>query len=279
MNILHSLQRVAGVSSAGICAYSSLLPRMSGQSQSWAEKLCNSAESVLVCLFPYDAGQESGNLSRYARGMDYHSVVESALSCFVLQAQAHYPANRFVILTDHSPLPETYAAYISGAGRLGDNGLIFDDVYGSFVFIGCIITDLAVTPTVGGRQCPHCGACRRACPGNAIGKDRTVNAARCLSALTQQNGELPPAAISALSAAPLVWGCDVCSEVCPLNRDLPPSPNPAFTKNRICSLSADDVAGLTRRQFSEKYAGRAFTWRGPAPLVRNLALQQKKKEL
>lgn len=278
MNILHSLRAVPGVSSAGICAYPSLLPRMSAQRRSWAEKLCPDAKSAFFALFPYDAGPETGNLSRYARGADYHAVAGRALNCFVLQVQPHYPANRFVVLTDDSPLPEAFGACLCGAGRLGDNGLIFDDAHGSFVFIGAVLTDLALPPTPGGRGCLHCGACRRACPTGALGADGAVDPSRCLSALTQQGGELPPAAAAAVAAAPRIWGCDVCSEACPLNRGAAPSPNPAFTENRIPSLAPGDLEGLTRRQFQERYPERAFTWRGPAPLRRNLALQQEKEQ-
>ncbi|MGE4548469.1 MAG: epoxyqueuosine reductase [Intestinibacillus sp.] len=278
MNILHSLSAVPGVSAAGICAFSALLPRMSVQSRSWAENLCPGAKSVLFALFPYDVGGESGNLSRYARGADYHAVIGSALSCFVLQVEPFYPANRFAVLADNSPLPEVYGAYFCGAGRLGDNGLIFDDVYGSYVFIGSILTDLPLEPTPGGRECLHCGACRRACPGGALGEDGTVDQARCLSALTQQGGDLPADAAAAVAASPLIWGCDVCSEVCPLNRSVPATPNPAFRENRLLSLCETDLDSLTRRQFAERYSGRAFTWRGPGPLRRNLSLRKKRHE-
>ncbi|MGE4549735.1 MAG: epoxyqueuosine reductase [Intestinibacillus sp.] len=278
MNILHSLRKIPGVSAAGVCTFAALLPRMSDQSRSWAEKLCPGAKSALFSLFPYNSGETSGNLSRYARGMDYHAVIASALSCFILQVQPAYPANRFVILTDHSPLPETYGAYLCGAGLLGDNGLIFDDLYGSYVFIGSILTDLQIDPTPGERQCLHCGMCRRACPSGALGEDGTVDQNRCLSALTQQGGELQPKEAAAVSNAPLIWGCDICSEVCPLNRGVPLTPNPAFMENRILSLESDDLAGLNRRQFHEKYPERAFTWRGPAPLRRNLTLHEKRQK-
>ena len=274
MNILHSLRAVSGVSAAGICAFAALIPRMSVQSRSWAENLCPGAKSVLFSLFPYDTGGENGNLSRYARGADYHAVIGSALSRFVLQVQQFYPANRFVVLTDDSPLPEVWGAYFCGAGRLGDNGLIFDEVYGSYVFIGSILTDLTLEPTSVGRECLHCGACRSACPGGALREDGTVDPQRCLSALTQQGGALPADTAAAVASSPLIWGCDVCSEVCPLNRSVPATPNPAFRENRILSLEDGDLDDLTRRQFSEKYPNRAFTWRGPGPLRRNLLLHK-----
>ena len=59
-----------------------------------------------------------------------------------------------------------------------------------------------------------------------------------------------------------------------MNRGAAQTTEPAFLQGQICSLSLADLDGLTRRQFTQKYPDRAFTWRGPAPLRRNLMLKQ-----
>lgn len=236
---------------------------------------CAGAVCAAVVLFPYLV-RDTGNLSLYARGADYHTVVRDALDPVCAALRRDFPQNTFVPLVDASPLPEVRAAWISGAGMLGKNGLIFDRVYGSFVFIGTVITDLPADPTPSAREtCPDCGACARACPTGAL-RDGWVDESACLSALTQSKQELSEEQLRQLAAHPLIWGCDTCSLVCPLNRAAQETPNPAFRQGRICSLAPEDVEGRTRKQLLRAFPDRAFTWRGPAPLVRGLSLKGQK---
>ncbi len=285
MNILDNLCATRGITSAGVCELRALVPFMSTSALEKAHALCPRASRVLVALFPYFAGETDGNLSLYARGMDYHAVIQRTLAPFAAQLGADS-----IALADDSPLPETQAARLSGVGKLGENGLIFDPVYGSFVFIGTILTaqelplqdalhrDGSRTPPPPAdarvQQCLHCGACRKTCPQCALAPDGSVDQCRCLSALTQQGGVLAPQAAQAVADHTLIWGCDRCQTICPLNRRVPLTDNPAFRDDRISNLSLADVDGLTRRQFAAKYPDRAFTWRGPKPLVRNLQLKE-----
>lgn len=284
MNILDSLCAVEGISSAGVCEFDALTPYFAPGARDKALALCPGAARVVVALFPYYAGNAPGNLALYARGADYHAVVQRLLAPFAERLADG------VVLADASPLPETQAARLAGVGKLGENGLIFDPLYGSYVVIGTILTTQPLPleaarhssgsptspPAPGDRllQCNHCGACRRACPLDALGKDGSVNPDRCLSALTQKNGPLAPWQTAALAQHPLIWGCDLCQTSCPLNRHVPETGNPAFREVLVCSLSRDALDGLTRRQFTEKFPLRAFTWRGPAPLLRNLTCKE-----
>ena len=289
MNILDSLCALDGISSAGVCELCRLFPVLDASAQARLFRLIPDARTVFVALFPYFSGDSPGNLSLYARGRDYHTVIRDTLTPFAarLTAQAGCHA---AILADDSPLPEVYAAYLSGVGEIGENGLLFDPDYGSWVFIGTIITDLPFSPApaahrlrastpppAAGRcalRCHHCGACRRVCPLGALSKDGHIDEIRCLSALSQKGGDLSAEAQSALRRHPLIWGCDLCQSICPLNRHVPETETAAFRERRVFSLTPDDLDGLTRRQFTEKYPDRAFTWRGPAPLRRNLKLKE-----
>ena len=268
------LSRVPYCGGTGICRFSDL--PMTEDARRAANQHCPNPRSVAVFLFPYLVRDTAPrNLSLYACGADYHAVIAAALAPLCLRLRRDFPDNTFVVLSDASPLPEVQAAWLSGAGILGSNGLIFDRTYGSFVFIGTILTDLACAPTPSEKQrCPDCGACRRSCPSGALHAGGHVACARCLSDLTQSKQELTPEQEQDLAEHPLIWGCDTCSLVCPLNRGVPETPNPAFREGRLTALEEADLDGLTRKQFLARYPERAFTWRGPKPLQRNLRLKQ-----
>lgn len=276
MDIISRLRRLPAVCAAGACPVSALA--LGENAQDWLDRLCPDARTVLLALFPYFAGERPGNLSLYARGRDYHAVIRDALSPVSDELAAAYPANRFVILADDSPIPEVRAAALAGLGMLGENGLLLHETYGSYVFIGTIVTDLALGVECAAiRPCLQCGACRRACPGGAI-DGGGVHPERCLSALTQRGGAVTGGEAEALRAHALIWGCDRCQTVCPLNRGVPLTDSPAFREDLIDFLTPDALDGLTRRAFSEKYPDRAFTWKGPAPLRRNLDLKTEKHD-
>lgn len=271
MDILSYFSAVPYTGGIGMCTLSAL--SLSPEQQTWLDRLCAGARSIAVVLFPYLV-RDAGTLSLYARGMDYHTVIRDALQPVCDTLQRDFPENQFVVLADSSPIPEVRAAWLSGAGILGSNGLIFDRKYGSFVFIGTVVTDLACTPTASAlERCPDCGACRRSCPAHALQESGQVDEAACFSALTQSKQPLSEQQAQLLRAHPLIWGCDTCSLCCPLNRNAAETQNPAFRMNRIHSLTAQQLDGLTRKQFLAAFPDRAFTWRGPAPLVRNLSLK------
>lgn len=268
MNILASLCAADGICTAGVCACETLIPRMTDSQQEWLYRLMPAPQCVFIALFPYRAPETPGNLSIYARGRDYHTVVAEALGPAAAALSAAYPDSCFRVLTDDSPLPEVYAAACAGLGCIGENGLLIHPEYGSYVFIGTILTDLPFAATGDApSSCIGCGACRRVCP---VGLEKS----RCISALTQQGGTLTPDQEALVRAHPLIWGCDSCQTICPMNAGARETETPAFRDGLIASLSPDDLRGLTRRQFLAAYPARAFTWRGPAPLRRNLDLKK-----
>ena len=77
-----------------------------------------------------------------------------------------------------------------------------------------------------------------------------------------------------LRVHPLIWGCDFCQRACPYNAAPAHSPLPEFSTSLVDALENSDLEGLTNRTFRDKYGGRAFAWRGPGPLRRNLGLKE-----
>lgn len=227
-----------------------------------------SAKSILVFLVPYYAG-ETVNLSRYAAAKDYHIVLKEITDRLIEGIRRRYPEAHAKGYGDHSPIAERAAALRAGLGVLGDNGLIINEKYGSYVFIGDVITDLSpdalfAKPKKEIRGCMHCGRCKAACPTGILrgeGED-------CLSAITQRKGSLTDKEIAWMKKHNTVWGCDLCQSVCPYNKDPHVSPFSFFKEDLIPHLTLKILENMSDEVFSE----RAFAWRGRKTVERNLSL-------
>lgn len=229
-------------------------------------------KTALMLLIPYYAGPTE-NLSLYAAARDYHAYMQGLFSrlCPRLTEATPY---RFFGFSDHSPIHERHAAASAGLGAIGENGLLLHERYGSFVFIGELITDappeaLGYTAPAPLRRCSGCGACRRACPGGILRGESEF----CLSAVTQKKGELTEEEKALLLQGGSVWGCDACQTACPHNRarirdGRALTPIPYFREERLTRLTHSLISEMSDAEF----AARAFSFRGRAPLLRNLAL-------
>ena len=226
--------------------------------------------SAIVFLVPYYADSEKGNVSLYARSGDYHFYCDALFERLLPVLRERFGGG-FIGFADKSPISETEAAARAGLGVLGDNGLLINETYGSFVFIGEILSTVApealgCTESVFAvRECLHCGACRRACPARTHEEE-------CLSALTQKKGVLTPRQENYIRQYGMVWGCDICQSVCPMTQRAIASgvhtPIDFFWENRMPSLTEAALNGMTK----EEFRFRAFSWRGKQTLLRNLAL-------
>jgi len=262
----------------GAVPYGEVLDAMDAQQRRRAEELCPDPRWVLTAAFPYYAGAEPGNLSLYARGRDYHGVVTSRLEQVCVRLRAAFSGKTFLPGSDNSPLPERECAWRSGVGLRGLHGLVIVPPYGSYVFLGTILTDhnFELPPAEEAEGCGSCGACRRACPGGAL-SGRSFDPERCLSHLTQKKGELSEGQAALLAGHDRIWGCDVCQRVCPYNHLARKTAIAEFSGGLIRSLDSGDLEGLTNRGLRERYPDRAFTWRGSAVLRRNLELQNRER--
>ncbi len=225
--------------------------------------------TVIATLFPYcfpdPAGGGRSNLSRYARVPDYHTAAGPVLEEAAGRLSSAFPGERFLSFIDNSPIPEVRAAALAGLGVVGEHGLLIHPEYGSWVFIGAIVTGLALGPSaVPGEPpaCPRCGKCAAACPGDCLGGPNSGRAT-CLSALSQKKGELTEEEARLLRENGVAWGCDACQESCPLNRNVRIAPHPCFGGRYEPRLTPASLAELE---------GKAYGWRGKKVPLRNLSL-------
>ncbi len=232
----------------------------------------NGTPSVIVFLVPYYTGPGE-NLSAYAVSKDYHLYMRELFARIIPLLQEAYPGHSFTGFADHSPLDERHAALRCGLGVLGNNGLLIHRDYGSYVFIGQLIT--TVSPELLGyssncnvKRCLQCGNCTQACPGGFL----TDRQAPCLSALTQKKGTFSREETALIKANGSVWGCDVCQSVCPMNAHVKHTPLPFFHSAKLPLLDQETITHMTQEEFRD----RAYAWRGKATVLRNIEIISKK---
>lgn len=231
-------------------------------------------KSVILFLLPYYTG-ETENISRYAASFDYHIAIREVGERLTTHLLSHFPDAKMKIFGDHSPIAERHAALISGLGIAGDSGLLINEKYGTYTFIGDMITDipselLGKTEIVSISTCNHCGACRRACPTGILRGEGDC----CLSAITQRKGDLLDREVDLMKKYNTVWGCDICQTACPHNKDPKKTPLDFFYKERISRLDKELLDKMSKDEFSR----RAFAWRGRKTVERNLDLLYQKTQ-
>lgn len=258
METIRALAATYAIDELGVCAFDTdKRPLLSCRA---AARLPCGARSVIAVLFPYAVASDAlRNLSRYACVPDYHIAAGEVLRSFAAALEQSFAGERFEPFMDNSPLPEVACATAAGLGVRGDHGLLISDRFGSYVFIGCVVTTLPLPAEEQVRECLHCGACAKACVGGCLPDSRRDT---CVSALSQKKGELTEDEQMLIRKSGLRWGCDACQECCPLNRDKVIAPHPCFTwyEPWLSEASLDDLDG------------KAYGWRGKAVLRRNLAL-------
>ena len=223
-------------------------------------------KSVIVFLLPYYAG-ECENISKYAASRDYHIAVKEITGRIISSLEERFENGEFMGFGDISPIDERFAAAKAGLGVIGDNGLLINEKYGSYVFLCEIISDIQADSlgAVSGKnigECLHCGRCKSACPTGILRGEGEA----CLSEITQRKGELSASELQLMRKCGTVWGCDICQDVCPLNRKAAVTPIEFFLENRVSCLTKELLDSMTEEKFME----RAFSWRGRAVLERNL---------
>lgn len=178
------------------------------------------ATHAIVVAMSYGGTEPSGPVARYARGDDYHDVMFDRLNQLHRWIESQLGRSiRGKAYVDTGPILERDLARRAGLGWFGKNTMLINPGAGSFFFLGALLVELelAVDPPF---ETEHCGSCRRcldACPTGALVEPRVLDSNRCISYLTiELKGEIPEERRAGIGA--LVYGCDICQEVCPWNQ-------------------------------------------------------------
>jgi len=219
----------------------------------------------------------TGKIAAYAGQRDYHKVLKEKCTQLIdfINATALKPL-KYRIFIDSGPVMEKDFAYLSGLGWIGKNSLFFHPETGSYCVLVCVFLNHHFT-TGEPYQDDPCGDCRlciEACPTHCITENRTLDARRCISYLTIENkGEIPYELRDALGE--WVFGCDVCQQVCPINREiLVNMSKPRTIPPRIIETTINLHSGLdmTANQFKERYQSTPIIRAGHDGFLRNLII-------
>jgi epoxyqueuosine reductase len=219
---------------------------------------------AIVVALDYGGREPSGPVARYARGDDYHDVMDARLR--ELHRRIERDAGRAIEgkpYVDTGPLLERDLARRAGLGWFGKNTNLLNPTLGSFFFLGALVLDLELE-TDAPFEADRCGTCTRcldACPTDALIAPRQLDATRCISYLTiEMKGEIPGALREKIGE--LIYGCDICQEVCPWNvrfaRELPdesPFVARAALAGKDARTLARELLGMTRGEFSAAFRG------------------------
>ncbi|MBV8333378.1 MAG: tRNA epoxyqueuosine(34) reductase QueG [Candidatus Eremiobacteraeota bacterium] len=241
-------------------------------------ELLDGAKSVVCIAFSYATPPRAerplrGRVSNYAWSADYHRRVRAVLDDVARAIDAAAGGCVTAIACDTRPIAERAFAARAGLGWIGKHTNLIAPGSGSFVFLGEIVTTLALPADEPLRKtCGSCTRCVDACPTRALRGDYTIDATRCISDLTQRTDGIPRELRTLVGT--WVWGCDLCQTVCPPTRI-------AGISQGGDNLPLDDdcaapplleLLRLRSGTFKRRYGKTAMGWRGAAVLRRNAAV-------
>jgi epoxyqueuosine reductase len=233
--------------------------------------------SVIVCAINYNTDLPRTTVdrlrawvSRYAWGADYHETVKPRLNELARWIQSQAPAQTRVYV-DTGPVNERVFAKYAGIGWFGKNTCIIDEKAGSWLFLGCILTNLALdTDAPVPDRCGSCTRCIDACPTDAILAPYVLDSRKCISYTTiELRGPIPESDRDGVGLH--LYGCDICQDVCPWNRRAPVSLNEEFLpKPGLFWPEIEELLGKDEGEWKDLIRGTAMRRAKVKGLLRNL---------
>lgn len=244
-------------------------------SQKWFE----GGKTIVSIAFPYLSLYKNidNGFSVYTKGIDYHFVLNKYLNEIVKIINSY--GGNAECFVDSNTLPERYLAYLGGVGFIGKNNMIITEKYGSYVFLGEIITDLefyeddkrSFDEINKFKECGDCSICYKECPSKAINNTQK-NCNICLSYLTQKK-ELQNGEIKLLNGR--IFGCDSCQMKCPYNQEVSYSSIEEFVGLDFMNNDNDDfIINMGNSDFKNTFKKASCGWRGKNVLKRNAIIRK-----
>lgn len=235
-----------------------------------------SCKSIIVIGISYNVDYKGkpdyrlkGSLSKSSWGLDYHRVLKNKMELLIDEIKK-IKDFEYLYFADTGPLVDRELARKAGIGYYGKNCSIINKEYGSYIFLGYILTNLDIEPNrdPSGSECGDCDLCIRACPTKALEAPFTLNPKRCISYLTQTKDSISIELREKMGIK--IYGCDTCQKVCPKNKGIIYSQHqefmPDITKGAV---NLEEILQISNKDFKKKYGAMAGSWRGKNILKRN----------
>jgi len=216
-----------------------------------------------------EPGERRGIFARASWGEDYHFTLRRRLEKLAAWLKERVPEARLLSMVDTGALSDRAVAERAGIGWSGKNCAIITPEFGSWVYLGEMITDLPLPPDQPIEDaCGDCTRCLDACPPGALVGPGQLDAQRCISYVTQTKGTVEDDMMGKMGNR--LYGCDTCQVVCPYNKgvdfrhheELLPDPE-------IAKPLLRPILTMGNREFKDKFGASAGAWRGRKPIQRN----------
>ena len=216
---------------------------------------------------PPKTAYRRGKITPNSWGLDYHYILQDKLERLARGIEELTADFEYKGMVDTGALVDTAVARRAGIGFIGKNGLVISKEFGSYMFLGELITNLELEPDQPvDYDCGDCNRCIEACPTSCLLGDSTMDARRCLSFQTQDKGMMDLEFRKKIKT--VIYGCDICQICCPYNKGID-SPPVVDIDPDLAQPELIPFLDLTNGQFREKFGLIAASWRGKNILQRN----------
>ncbi|WPK13825.1 tRNA epoxyqueuosine(34) reductase QueG [Lysinibacillus louembei] len=245
-------------------------------------QLLDQAESIIAIALAYPSkmqdaplgkkGERRGIFCRASWGVDYHVAVRERLQLIEAWLCERVPDVKIKSMVDTGELSDRAVAERAGIGWSAKNCSIITPEFGSYVYLGELITNIPFAPDQPMEdECGECRLCIDVCPTGAIVEGGQLNAQRCIAFLTQTKGFLPDEFRGKIGNR--LYGCDTCQTVCPKNKGKVNwiheefMPDPELAKPLL-----EPLLMISNKEFKTKFGHVSGSWRGKKPIQRNAIL-------
>ncbi|MFC0215587.1 tRNA epoxyqueuosine(34) reductase QueG [Paenibacillus chartarius] len=219
-----------------------------------------------------EPGAYRGLISRSAWGEDYHHVLRRRLELLEAFIAERVDGALMRSMVDTGELVDRAVAERAGIGWSGKNCAVITPEWGSWVYLGEMITNIPFPPdTPVTEMCGDCTLCIDACPTGALVGPGQLNASRCVSFVTQTKGVVDDE--MKVKIGNRLYGCDTCQIVCPHNKGKHWTHQPELQPdNDLVKPLLLPLLDMGNREFKERYGRSASSWRGKKPIQRNAVI-------